>query len=172
MVGVKILTVNDFGGDVEIEQSEDEKRHISRVLNDVIQKMQEREYEEVEIYLNDNKGIQMRRFIAVSDNDEKCTLTIVDHNNDSNSLTPRRTFSDFCTSCKYFLTSEQVRTGKVKPCATGMMSLTVRADGVLSPCRLCVERGKDIKNIRKTNQMERIVKESLKAFNNCYHMNK
>lgn len=172
LVGVKILTVNDFGGDVEIEQSEDEKRHISRVLNDVIQKMQEREYEEVEIYLNDNKGIQMRRFIAVSDNDEKCTLTIVDHNNDSNSLTPRRTFSDFCTSCKYFLTSEQVRTGEVKPCATGMMSLTVRADGMLSPCRLCVEKGKDIKNIRKTNQMERIVKESLKAFNNCYHMNK
>lgn len=172
LVGVKILTVNDFGGDVKIEQSEDEKRHISRILNDVIQKMQEREYEEVEVYLNDNKGIQMRRFIAISDNDEKCTLTIVDHNNDSNSLTPRRTFSDFCTSCKFFLTSEEVHIGVVKPCATGIMSLTVRADGMLSPCRLCAEKGMNIKNIKTNSQMERVVKESLQAFNNCYHMNK
>ena len=171
LVGVKILTVNDFGGDVKIEQTEDEKRHISRILNDVIKKMQEREYEEVEVYLNDNKGIQMRRFIAISDKDVKCTLTIVDHNNDRNSITPRRTFSDFCTSCKYFLTSEEVRAGMVKPCATGMMSLTVRADGMLSPCRLCAEKGINIKNIKTNNQMERAVKESLKAFNNCYHMN-
>lgn len=167
LVGVKILTVNDFGGDVKIEQSEKEKKDISRILNDVIREMQEREYEEVEIYLNDNKGIQMRRFIAVSDNDKKCTLTIVDHNNSPNSITPRRTFSDFCTSCKYFLTSEQVRTGEVKPCATGMMSLTVRADGMLSPCRLCAEdKWKDIKNVK---QIERIMRESLKAFDNCYH---
>ena len=172
LIGVKVLTVNDFGGNVKIEQSEDEKKHISGILNDVIQKMKEREYEETEIYLNDNKGIQMRRFIAISDNDEKCTLTIVDHNNDSASLTPRRTFSDFCTSCKFFLHSEQVYEGKVKPCATGIMSLTLRSDGVLSPCRLCVEKGKNIKNIRSQGQMERLVKESLKAFNNCYHMNK
>ena len=112
----------------------------------------------------------MRRFIAISDNDEKCTLTIVDHNNDSASLTPRRTFSDFCTSCKFFLHSEQVRTGKVKSCATGIMSLTLRSDGVLSPCRLCVQKGENIKNKRTTRQMEQLVKEALKAFNNCYHM--
>lgn len=172
LVGVKILTVNDFGGNVDIEQSEDEKRYISKILNDVIKEMQEREYEEVALYLNDNKGIQMKRFIAVSNNDEKCTLTIVDHNNDSDSLTPRRTFSDFCRSCKFFLTSEQVRIGNVKPCATGMMSLTLRADGILTPCRLCVEKGTNIKNIKKARQMEQIVKESLTAFTNCYHMNK
>lgn len=170
LIGVKVLTVNDFGGNVKIEQSEDEKKHISGILNDVIQKMKEREYEEIEVYLNDNKGIQMRRFIAISDNDEKCTLTIVDHNNDSASLTPRRTFSDFCTSCKFFLHSEQVRTGKVKSCATGIMSLTLRSDGVLSPCRLCVQKGENIKNKRTTRQMEQLVKEALKAFNNCYHM--
>lgn len=172
LVGVKVLTVNDFGGNVEVEQSESEKEHISEILNSVIKELQEREYEEKDVYLNDNKGIQMRRFIAISDNDEKCTLTIVDHNNAVNSITPRRTFSDFCSSCKYFLTSEEVRKDNVKPCATGIMSLTLRADGLLSSCRLRPEKGKSIKNIKKNNQMERIVGEYLKAFDNCYHMEK
>lgn len=167
LVGVKILTVNDFGGKVTKEQSKTEKEHINRILNGVIQKMQDRGYDEEDVYLNDNKGIQMRRFIATSNNDEKCTLTIVDHNNSPDSITPRRTFSDFCNSCKYFLTSRQVHKGEVRPCATGLMSLTVRADGKLSPCRLCAkEKWKDIRDVE---QIEQIVRESLKAFDNCYH---
>lgn len=171
LVGVKILTVNDFGGNVKVEQGKEEQKYISGVLADVIRRMQEREYEEKEVYLNDDKGIQMRRFIAVSERDKECTLTIVDHHNSSSSITPRRTFSSFCDSCKYFLTSEEVRKGNVQPCATGMMSLTVRADGVLSPCRLRQEKGRNIKSIRTSNQMEKIVNDSLKAFDNCFHMN-
>ena len=106
LVGVKILTVNDFGGNVTIEQQREEQDYISKILEMVIRHMQTKEYEECEVYLNDNKGIQMRRFIAVSDKDETCTLTIVDHHNSASSITPRRTFSEFCASCKYFVTSE------------------------------------------------------------------
>lgn len=95
LVGLKILTVNDFGGNVEIEQTFEEKAHISKILSEVIQYMREMEYEEKDLYLNDNKGIQMHRFVAVSDKDNECTLTIVDHNT-SDSITPRRTFSKFC----------------------------------------------------------------------------
>lgn len=129
--------------------------------------MEKEKNKEINVYLNDNTGIKMKRFIAPLDNDKKCTLTIVDHSNSPDSITPRRTFSNFCNSCKYFLESEQVRKGEVKPCATGLMSLTVRADGKLSPCRLCAEeKGKDIRNVE---QIEQIVRESLKAFDNCYH---
>lgn len=168
--GVKILTVNDFGGNVKIEQSKEEKQTISKILDDVIQQMRKREYEEKDIYLNDNKGIQMRRFVSISEQDEKCTLTIVDHNNSPDSITPRRTFSEFCHSCKYFPNSTEVFNEENKPCATGIMSLTLRADGVLSPCRLCPEKGINIKNIKKSRQMENIIKQSLKAFKSCYHM--
>ncbi len=171
LVGVKILTVNDFGGMVEIEQSTEEQDYINGMLEKVIQYMRDREYEEKEMYLNDNKGIQMRRFISVSDKDEKCTLTIVDHHNSSHSITPRRTFSEFCNTCKYFLTSDSVMKGLLQPCATGIMSLTLRADGILSPCRLCTDRGVNIGNVHNSNNMERIVKNSLKAFENCFHMN-
>lgn len=170
LVGLKILTVNDFGGNVTIEQRREEQDYISKILADVIQQMRKREYEEKEVYLNDNKGIQMRRFIAVSDTDEKCTLTIVDHHNSATSITPRRTFSEFCASCKYFPTSEKVRKEEVQPCATGIMSLTLRADGLLSPCRLCQEKGRNIKNVRSNTHMEKTVNNSLKAFDNCFHM--
>ena len=66
---MKILTVNDFGGNVTIEQQREEQDYISKILEMVIRHMQTKEYEECEVYLNDNKGIQMRRFIAVSDKD-------------------------------------------------------------------------------------------------------
>lgn len=171
LVGVKILTVNDFGGCVNIEQKKEEQNHISNILESVIQWMRDRDYDEREVYLNDNKGIQMRRFIAVSDKDEKCTLTIVDHHNSASSITPRRTFSEFCKSCKYYLTSEEVKKGLIQPCATGMMSLTLRADGLLTPCRLRPEEGKNIKNTYKIVQMDKIINNYLKAFENCFHEN-
>lgn len=168
LVGLKILTVNDFGGNVEVEQSDNEKNHITNILNEVINIMRKREYEEKDVYLNDDKGIQMHRFIAITGKDTKCTLTIVDHNT-NDSITPRRTFSDFCRSCKYFPDSNEVKNGSVKACATGIMSLTLRADGLLSPCRLCPENGKYINNLQKCDQVVRIVDDCLKAYDACFH---
>lgn len=168
LVGLKILTVNDFGGNVKIEQAEEDIAFISRILTDVIEEMKRREYEEVNLYLNDNKGIQMRRFIAVSAKDERCTLTIVDHHNDASSITPRRTFSTFCEKCDYYPDSDRVRKGDVKPCATGIMSLTMRADGVLSPCRLCLDEKKTINGL-SNRKIEGLVNSILKEFDQCFH---
>lgn len=168
LVGVKILTVNDFGGQVKIEQSREEQEYITSILNELIMYMREKEYEEKSIYLYDDKGILMKRFVANANSEYECTLTIVDHNNTFDSITPRRTFSDFCKSCKYYPDSEQVKKGLLKPCATGIMSLTLRADGILSPCRLCQEKGMDIKKA-SNNKIKQIVEKSLKAYSSCFH---
>lgn len=76
----------------------------------------------------------------------------------------------FVKKCKYFPSSEDVHNGIVKPCATGIMSLTLRADGLLSPCRLCPEEVVYINNMNKYNQLTRIVDKFLSAYNECFHM--
>lgn len=168
LVGLKVLTVNDFGGSVGYGQNLDDQKYISCLLNNVIEEMEKREYEERKVYLNDNKGIQMRRFVSISSKDKECTLTIVDHHSTSGSITPRRTFSEFCEPCKYFPDSDSVKRGLNSPCATGMMSLTLRADGVLSPCRLCTENGINIKNFNQ-RRMQKCVDELLTAYDMCFH---
>lgn len=170
LIGLKILTVNNFGGEVTFEQTKEEQIHIAGVLSDVINVMRRKEYEEQDVYLNDNKGIKMKRFIATSSKDKKCTLTIVDHHSDLDSITPRRTFSEFCKTCRYYVDSEYVVNGTEVPCATGIMSLTLRADGLLSPCRLCKEKGVNIRNVSKQSKMDSIIDNTLSAFDDCFHM--
>lgn len=167
LIGVKVLTVNDFGGHVSAEQTPSEQKHISKVLQDTINVMQTRGCEEREIYLNDDKGIKMKRFVEVSSLDVKCTLTIVDHNNSSNSITPRRTFSEFCKNCKYYPSSKKEENG-LKPCATGIMSLTLRPDGLLSPCRLREEIGENICGY-SDKKMRQIIWKALQNFDCCFH---
>lgn len=156
LVGLKVLTINDFGGkitpdDVEIE------------LNELIDSMRGKNYVETGLYVHNNKGIHMKRFIH-----DGCTLTIVDHMNKEKSVTPRRTYSEACQSCQYYPDSLDVKSGKNKPCATGIMSLTMRADGVLSFCRMkndsepCL-RGKTLQEVRKN------VEQQLHKFEKCYH---
>lgn len=171
LVGVKVLTVNDFGGKVTIGQTKKEKEQIGAILKEVIEYMKKCEYEEVTAYSHGNKGIQMRRFIARSDKDEVCTLTIVDHNAFNTSITPVRTFSDFCSSCRYYFDSKDVKKGLVQPCNTGIMSLTLRADGLLCPCRLRTDAGRDIKDVSTIEEMKKIIGESLGAFQKCFHIN-
>ena len=69
LVGLKVLTINDFGGIVEVEDVENE-------LNELITKMREKNYSETGLYVHNNKGIHMKRFTH-----DGCTLTIVDHLN-------------------------------------------------------------------------------------------
>ena len=91
----------------------------------------------------------MKRFIH-----DGCTLTIVDHMNKENSITPRRTYSEECQFCEYYPDSYEVQSGINKPCATGIMSLTMRADGLLRFCRMkdtcetCL-KDKTLKEIRE-----------------------
>lgn len=95
-------------------------------------------------------------------------MTIVDHLNKGDSVTPRRTYSEACQECKYYPESVEVQTGLNKPCATGIMSLTMRADGVLSFCRMQTDSktnliGKSLKEVQK------MVGIQLKKFEKCYH---
>ena len=156
LVGLKVLTINDFGGRITPDDVESE-------LNELIEKMRKQNYVETGLYVHNNKGIHMKRFIH-----DGCTLTIVDHQNAENSVTPRRTYSTACLSCKYYPASYAVTHGKCKPCATGIMSLTMRADGLLSFCRMRDEFDtwlfkEDLESVRK------IVGFQLEKFESCFH---
>lgn len=155
LVGVKVLTVNDFGGRIKSDDIEKE-------LDDLIKKMRKKNYVETGLYVHNNKGIHMKRFIH-----DGCTLTIVDHMNRENSVTPRRTYGEVCQSCEYYPESPKVKSGINKPCATGIMSLTMRADGMLSFCRM-VDSGKCLKG-KTLSEVQKIVEIQLKNFDNCYH---
>ena len=155
LVGIKVLTVNDFGGRIESDDVEEE-------LDNLIKKMRKKNYVETGLYVHNNKGIHMKRFIH-----DGCTLTIVDHMNKQNSVTPRRTYSETCQLCEYYPESREVQAGINKPCATGIMSLTMRADGVLSFCRM-MDSGARL-NGKTLNEVQEIVETQLKNFENCYH---
>lgn len=156
LVGVKVLTINDFGGriipdDVELE------------LNSLIEKMRRHNYVETGLYVHNNKGIHMKRFIH-----DGCTLTIVDHMNKQSSVTPRRTYSSACQCCKYFPESYEVKKGIEKPCATGIMSLTMRADGFLSFCRM-QDEGDAWLNGKSFDEVKGMLENQLVKFESCYH---
>ena len=156
LVGLKVLTINDFGGRITPDDVETE-------LNALMERMRRKNYVETGLYVHNNKGIHMKRFIH-----DGCTLTIVDHMNMEKSVTPRRTYSEACQSCQYYPDSLEVKSGQNKPCATGIMSLTMRADGLLSFCRMkddgepCL-KGKTLQEVRE------IVELQLRKFERCYH---
>lgn len=156
LLGVKVLTINDFGGRIESEDVEDE-------LNRLIERMRKKNYVEKELYVHNNKGICMKRFIH-----NGCTLTIVDHMNKENSVTPRRTYSAFCKLCKYYPESYEVKSGENRPCATGIMSLTMRADGTLSFCRMQDDDASFLKG-SSLEEVKEMVRFQLTKFEDCFH---
>lgn len=156
LVGLKVLTINDFGGRIAVENVEEE-------LNALIKKMRELHYIETGLYVHNNKGIHMKRFIH-----DGCTLTIVDHMNRENSVTPRRTYSSACKYCDYYPDSNEVAWGKIKPCATGIMSLTLRADGMLSFCRMKESPDTFLKE-KTLDEVRKMVETELKKFEKCFH---
>ena len=156
LVGLKVLTVNDFGERVPTDDVEKE-------LNELIVRLRKQNYVETGLYVHNNKGIHMKRFTH-----DGCTLTIVDHMNKGNSVTPRRTYSEACQDCKYYPESTEVQTERNKPCATGIMSLTMRADGMLSFCRMQPYSETYLKGKSKEEVYE-MVKMQLKKFEKCYH---
>lgn len=156
LVGVKVLTVNDFGDRIKPDNVEQE-------LNALIEKLRRSDYEETGLYVHNNKGIYMKRFIH-----NGCTLTIVDHMNRSDSVTPRRTYSEACLNCDFYPESYKVHKGNKKPCATGIMSLTMRADGMLSFCRMRENRGFCLEG-KSMKEVQEMLQKELKKFKKCYH---
>ena len=113
---------------------------------------------DLNLFLNDNKGIEMKRF----KDQNGCTITIVDHENNENSITPRRVFCSECTTCKFYSPDSY---SDIKPCATGVMSITMRTDGELSFCRLM--NGVNINN-QKMTYIKNEVKKRFDMFKNCH----
>lgn len=153
LVGIKILTVNDFVNRIDVSMGE--RSYVTEQLNEIMRQMREFGLQEHDASLHDGAGIVMKRYYAKSHNGSDCTLTIVDHNIHGESITPRRTFSEDCLSCKYY------------PCATGLLNLTLRADGMLSYCRLRMESGVSIKDLSNA-KMNQTIKEMLKPFFKCF----
>ena len=156
LVGLKVLTVNDFGDRVPADNVEKE-------LNTLIEALRKKNYIETGLYVHNNKGIYMKRFIY-----DGCTLTIVDHMNKGDSVTPRRTYSEACQECNYYPESVEVQTSMNKPCATGIMSLTMRADGMLSFCRTQTDDETNLAG-KTLEEVQKMVKVQLKKFEKCYH---
>lgn len=147
LVGIKILSKNSFGGLVAIDENdniavEKIKQYMSNLKNSD-------NFTSEFPYLNYDSGVRMERLI---DKITKCKLTFVNHDYKSSS----RTYSDFCKTCKY----------KHK-CSTGIMSITMRADGEISFCR----HGNSTKNIKQMDELniDQEVDKLMDAYIRCYH---
>lgn len=162
LIGIKVLTVNDFGGRVDLGKVVDESTNIA--LTNLVNELQNNKKFtcHTNVFLNDNKGVAMKKF----EDQKGCMITIVDHNNSDNSITPSRVFCEDCRSCQYFPLLTQDNECNVKPCATGIMSLTMRQDGILSFCRL--KDGKNCIDKKSKKDIENIVKTELKHFKLCF----
>lgn len=162
LIGIKLLTVNDFGGnvkDIDLLVDDSVRKKLSDLVDDL--KKDKRFSSDINVFLNDNKGIEMKKF----KDSRGCIITIVDHENTPDSVTPRRVFCSACRVCSYYPASSDVASGKVKPCATGIMSLTLRKDGELSICRLT--NGTNI-NKKGENAIKIIVEKEMKKYKNCF----
>lgn len=153
LIGLKVLTVNDFGGRIDVTMCE--RNNVTNQLNEIMEQMRREGLREHDASLHDGAGIIMKRYHAKSYNNSDCTLTIVDHNVENGSITPRRTFCEFCRDCKYY------------PCATGVLNLTLRADGLLSQCRLITDNAVSINNMNNS-KMRQTIQKMLIPFSKCF----
>ena len=64
-------------------------------------------------------------------------MEIPKHQRENDCIALDRTYGTECYDCKYYQKNN---------CATGLISLTMRADGMVSYCRLREESGFTIKN--------------------------
>lgn len=116
LVGVKVFTVNDFGGRNSIATED----FLSSQLNMLIQEMLEKKriYPYSQMFLNSVGGIRMELFSNKPSTEKGCILKIVDHQRGGECMTPDRVYGQKCKDCMYY---------KEKICSTGLMSLTMRA---------------------------------------------
>lgn len=122
LLGMKALTVNHFGNRVSTK----EVHNLSTQLSELIVYMEELGYTRLKSEcLNIDTGLMM---IVLSD-DRGHTISFVDHRNDNTSLTSVRTYSPECHNC---INGKE----SFPSCDTGIMSLILQVDGMLSYCRL------------------------------------
>lgn len=132
----------------------DERQKITSKLNEVMAQIKKERIKEHDVPLHDGAGIVMKRYHSKAYNGSDCTLTIVDHNVTCESITPRRIFSEKCVDCRFY------------PCATGLLNLTLRADGMLSYCRLRMDTAVSIKKL-SDSKIKQTINEMLTPFSKC-----
>lgn len=159
LYGVKVFTVNNFGGKVTFGPED----RLSKKLKELLAEMTEKGkiFPIKSEFLNQDAGIRMGMFTNNPGRKNECTLKIVDHQRGNDCITPDRTYGNKCYDCKYYQKNN---------CATGLMSLTMRADGRVSYCRLREEDGFTIKN-QNAEQITSKVHEIMGAFKHCKREN-
>lgn len=155
LVGVKVFTINDFGGKKTILPEDKLSMKLKELIQDMLNSKKIYEYEQ--IFLNGDTGIRMELFSNKSSKEKGCILKIVDHQRGKDCITPDRTYGHKCKDCTFY---------RDKKCATGLMSLTMRADGLVSYCRLKEQDGFSIKN-QSSEVIQTNVNEIMNAFRNC-----
>lgn len=115
LVGVKVLSIHNMGQGTITSSTSKSINEMMRIMKSLVEKPN---HVESYPYLNSSCGIRMYRICDVESNG--CSLTFVNHEYDS----APRTFSTECINCQ-----------KYEKCGTGIMSIVLRADGLLSLCR-------------------------------------
>lgn len=159
LFGVKVFTMNNFGGKVTFGPEDRLSEKLKELINNMVEKG--KIYPTKSEFLNHDAGIRMSMYTNNRTGKNECTLKIVDHQRGIACVTPDRTYGSKCIDCKYY---------QKNICATGLMSLTMRVDGLVSYCRLREEDGFSIKN-QNAEQVISRVHEIMGAFKHCKREN-
>ncbi len=75
------------------------------------------------------------------------------------SITSTRTFAEVCKCCEYY---------RKDICSTGIMAITMRADGYLSYCRLKSEDPNNNISHKNFSEIEEIFQKNNNVFSYCF----
>lgn len=159
---LKILSLNNFGDELSqdfINNIAPLKEIRNKLLKVIDNLKSDKTFIEKNLFLNGDKGIEMKTFTK-----NNTTYKIVDHNPDENSITQTRTFCEKCLDCEFY--PDNVKEGMAM-CSTGIMTLSLRADGVLSFCRIKPEKGSNINN-KNYNETLEIIKNQANNFQRTF----
>lgn len=142
--GAKIFDVFDFAGVFK-----ERWKSCYYCIDDLIEDMKKKYQTVGEERLPGERGLIMPAFVL--ENGRK--VLIVNHHGKKKST---RLFCDTCHTCKHY------------PCATGRFYIFMRADGMLLPCRLRSDLGKNIFDLKKQAVPKQLCA-VLHEFKNCYY---
>lgn len=144
-VDIKILTVSDFYGNVDIgEQAR---------IGSLIAKIEKTYGREEDRKLATGMGASMLTYKNGNNH-----ILIVDHSC-KNSFTPNKMYFESCkTNCNFY------------PCDSGVLSITLSTDGILTPCRGRKDYGQKVFG-KDFNTIKSAYLKALKYFESCCHIN-
>lgn len=145
-IDIKLFGINDFEGKVCMENLYIPIDDLVLSLDKLYQKCNKEG-------LPGERGIKMLKYITERGNQ----ILVVDHNAQSKYNKDVKAYSKFCESCDYY------------PCASGLFSVTLRADGLLQTCRIRPEVGINISGLSHT-EINKAMLKVLEPYNECYYI--